>query len=427
VFTVCPKCALTLGVTAGDLRVGQGYVRCGRCSSVFNALANLHDDLAEPQRRKDEPADNDEASTAEHPVLVLEEPAGAEALPDSALEFDPQRSDAASVFVHEAVPADEPLHTGTYETIVLEGEGEGELSPDQDEEAPPAQAGAARLDDEALAADGAVAHDLPSSAAEPHPAEAARSGAASSPSGAPAPLPRVPPAGATQPSKSARGREFPAGGIATVAPLAPRLSTPAPPVVVSTASPGAATFVQDLKADQPVGENELRLRRLFAVGSIVLAVLLGLQLLHHFRDALAAQPALHATVAGLYAAIGRPLVTHWDVDAYEVRQLGASAASVPGRLMVGASLKNGARRAQPCPILRVTLQDRYGNRLAARDFDPHEYLDALPPGGMLASGQRLDTELALVDPGQNAVGFELDACLRERGGALHCASQARDR
>src|ERR1700730_568435 len=40
-FTVCPKCALTLVVTTEDLRVAQGYVRCGRCSSVFNALARL--------------------------------------------------------------------------------------------------------------------------------------------------------------------------------------------------------------------------------------------------------------------------------------------------------------------------------------------------------------------------------------------------
>src|SRR5262252_9209678 len=43
-FTVCPKCALTLVVSAADLRVAQGYVRCGRCSSVFNALARLSDE-----------------------------------------------------------------------------------------------------------------------------------------------------------------------------------------------------------------------------------------------------------------------------------------------------------------------------------------------------------------------------------------------
>src|ERR1700726_663347 len=43
-FTVCPKCALTLVVTATALRVAQGYVRCGRCSNVFNALARLSED-----------------------------------------------------------------------------------------------------------------------------------------------------------------------------------------------------------------------------------------------------------------------------------------------------------------------------------------------------------------------------------------------
>src|SRR5262249_30359598 len=53
-FTVCPKCALTLVVTAADLRVAQGYVRCGRCSNVFNALARLSEDrqgasAAQPQ------------------------------------------------------------------------------------------------------------------------------------------------------------------------------------------------------------------------------------------------------------------------------------------------------------------------------------------------------------------------------------------
>ena len=43
-FTVCPKCALTLVVTAEDLRIARGYVRCGTCSSVFNALAQLRED-----------------------------------------------------------------------------------------------------------------------------------------------------------------------------------------------------------------------------------------------------------------------------------------------------------------------------------------------------------------------------------------------
>ena len=42
-FTVCPKCTLTLVVTTVDLRAGQGYVRCGRCANVFNALIALRE------------------------------------------------------------------------------------------------------------------------------------------------------------------------------------------------------------------------------------------------------------------------------------------------------------------------------------------------------------------------------------------------
>ncbi len=47
-FTVCSKCNLRLTVTAIDLRAAQGYVRCGRCHNVFNALAALADDPVRP-------------------------------------------------------------------------------------------------------------------------------------------------------------------------------------------------------------------------------------------------------------------------------------------------------------------------------------------------------------------------------------------
>ncbi len=46
-FTTCPNCTLTLALTANDLRVGQGYVRCGRCGRVFNALISLTEEQAQ--------------------------------------------------------------------------------------------------------------------------------------------------------------------------------------------------------------------------------------------------------------------------------------------------------------------------------------------------------------------------------------------
>src|SRR5580693_8855781 len=68
-FTVCPKCTLTLAVTAADLRTGQGYVRCGRCMNVFNALMGLSEEPGEqaaatPGYSQADPASSSQISAA---------------------------------------------------------------------------------------------------------------------------------------------------------------------------------------------------------------------------------------------------------------------------------------------------------------------------------------------------------------------------
>ena len=62
-FTTCPKCALNLALTVADLRLGQGYVRCGRCANVFNALPALTDEGD---------ADDSASATATRPAMDLE-------------------------------------------------------------------------------------------------------------------------------------------------------------------------------------------------------------------------------------------------------------------------------------------------------------------------------------------------------------------
>ncbi len=72
-------------------------------------------------------------------------------------------------------------------------------------------------------------------------------------------------------------------------------------------------------------------------------------------------------------------------------------------------------------MIRVRLQDRYGNTLSTTAVPPGDYLKgAIPP--RMAPDQRLDGELRLEDPNRQAVGWDLDACLPGADGALHCAS-----
>jgi hypothetical protein len=166
---------------------------------------------------------------------------------------------------------------------------------------------------------------------------------------------------------------------------------------------------------------------LWLAGTGLAALLLLAQIVNHYRDELAATARFHRPIAALYASLGVQLAPHWDLRAYEVHQLGASVEpGSSGLITVRASVKNAAAQPQPLPVLRVTLQDRFGNRIAARDVAPPLYLPrATPPASALLSvGQRIDAEMGFVDPGANAVGFEIDACLPASGGEVTCANDA---
>lgn len=83
--------------------------------------------------------------------------------------------------------------------------------------------------------------------------------------------------------------------------------------------------------------------------------------------------------------------------------------SVPGALMISASVRNDAAFAQPYPVLTITLSDAQGQRLAMRRLRPHEYLDdrsILQRG--LAPGATTVLLLEVEDPGDKAVAFQFD-------------------
>lgn len=372
-FTVCPKCALTLVVTAADLRVAQGYVRCGRCSSVFNALAQLSDERAagrsvetpppEPEIELEEPAP---AQTPPPPPAPPAPPAprargnapAGESIPEDALEFNPKTTDAASVFVAASPTPEWKAATGSFKALV---------AANQEAAAAPGEPGAPGSDEEVdIELDAATLSEIVQS-------EPARAPAA--------------------------------------APTAP-------------AQPAAETTALEDATPEHAEPEASRGPLLWRAGAVLLVLVLAAQIINHERDALATDPRFNRPLTALYGALGVPLAPRWDLHAYDVRQLGATVGQGAGAITVRASIHNAGPKAQPLPLLRVTLQDRFGNRLASRDVQPRDYLPpGIPPGSLLAKDQRIDAELAFVDPGSSAVGFELDACLPVAGGVA-CANDA---
>jgi predicted Zn finger-like uncharacterized protein len=387
---------LTLAVTANDLRMGQGYVRCGRCANVFNALLALSEEPAQEAGAAQEPTPADRATSSQIAKALREtpeEPAEAPAQP-------PANAEAASgppMHLHTEQSSDGAIEnesnfadgTGTFETIVLEGE-----AITQTEEYVPEES---------------VDHEI---AALTHRLALSSHGRSE-----------------TDGSEDAANEQAAADELAedaandtaddTADELADEsVEDSAADVADETASEAAT----DLLTPRPASTT--RPRWTWIAGSITLLLLLALQAINHWRDALASSPPWSGAISRAYGALGVPLDPHWDLGAYEVRQQGAVADPADNQLIrVRVSLANHAARSQPMPLLRLTLLDRYGKRIAASDLTPAQYWPAgAPPRAYLGHDERIDSEIAVRDPSAASASFELDVCLRGRAETLHCAA-----
>jgi predicted Zn finger-like uncharacterized protein len=524
-FTVCPKCALTLVVTAADLRVAQGYVRCGRCSNVFNALSRLSEDrqaaaaaaqaqaspeptgapkaAAPPQQPSDASgsfkARETSASTAAQPRAqqTTSPRLGAgppepkryddDSIPEEDLEFNADATDINKVFVEQPPSPQFTAATGTFKAIRLEAEGSArprdQLADTDEREAPAGEhfdpdaphfdEGKEHFDPTDTQVDVEIDPDMLATMAQfsapdranSTPAESARREA---PAQKPKPLELAkpkPPAHVTHakqllqpPSETpppaapsmrlaerakARAEAARTGVDTTRLPGAPaktdakqKTQAPEPKPKTDAQRVTALETTQAIRAalaprkrpssydlTSVAGEEPTSFfAGMWTAGSIALLVLLTLQIVHHYRHDLATNPTLNGPLTAIYAALGIPIVPRWDLNVYEVRQLGATTAG-PGQIRVLSSVKNNGHQAQPLPLLRVTLQDRFGNRIASVDVPPQSYLPrAIPSSSLLSAGQRIDAEMTFVDPGANAVGFEIDACLPAPEGGIACAN-----
>jgi hypothetical protein len=158
--------------------------------------------------------------------------------------------------------------------------------------------------------------------------------------------------------------------------------------------------------------------------AIFLALCLGAQMIHENRAWIVTHAPLGSRLRSLYAALGIALPSAANLSAYQLRQWGVTGdPGANGTLRMRASILNTAAQVQPYPLLRVTLANRFGSPLGARDFAPAEYVGK-PVTRMLAPGERVDATLDILDPGNDAEGFEIDVCLRGIDQTIRCAADA---
>jgi len=373
VFTQCYKCETVFRLSPEVLRAAGGQVRCGRCGEVFNALARLAEDSTGFTHGES----SLELETRADEILQSVEPvAPTDAAP-------PSDRDVAQLEVLE--PIDDELASAASLEFTLPP---GELDRIFIETTPSVL--------QVLAAEGHRMERTPGV-----PPEAPPPPAAPAPVPAPASTPEIP--------------QEPAAADSVVA-------------VAAAAHPAQIAGLevpedvrQDMLASYAHAElpqiNAPRRRLPFAAwlsAAIVFALLLVLQVLLANREWL----ALHAPLVGGGASSGAKL------SAYQLRQWGVTGdPAAKGTLRVRASIMNTAAQLQPYPLLRVTLANRFGARVAEREFEPSEYMGKAT-AHMLAPGERADATLDIVDPGKDAEGFEIDVCVRGADKKLTCAGDA---
>jgi hypothetical protein len=214
----------------------------------------------------------------------------------------------------------------------------------------------------------------------------------------------------------------------------------APEQTIPVRTTGSPRFAQrqaarERAADAAVEEDLLGLStpranspKIWRYLALPLALLLIVQWVHSYRATLARHPTIGPVMLSAYRSLGIPLTPNWDLHAYQIRQWGViSDPAIPGTLRVRASVTNLADFSQPYPLLKLVLEDRWGEQIRAREFEPSEYLDpTVAPNRMLSPGQQANATIAIVDPGPDAEGFRFDVCLRGSAGAV-CADEIRRR
>ena len=428
-YTQCSHCETVFQLTAETLRAAGGQVRCGRCGEVFNALARLAEDATAFSTP-------DESAAGSPRESALEMEARADEILHSPTAKQPAEPELAS--------DGEDFASGDVEFARLQLIEK--FKPSRHETPAPPR----HIAPPVTAAPLPPRSPAPKAQTAP-PASAAQSGkraapreVAPEPAAAPPPAPvaagGAPGSGAAAESADDGALEFtlPPGDLdrVFVDPTAVRPSSLAGAEAIAPRAEGMGGLdvadhvrrdvlsgLRQRQLEEPGEPVQPAIQLAWRGAAAVLAIVLLAQMIHENRAWLAAHGPLRGPLQSFYGALGVKVQPPVNLSAYQLRQWGVTGdPNAAGTLRVRASILNTSAQLQPYPLLRVTLANRFGTHVGARDFEPAEYLGR-PIARLMTPGERADATLDIQDPGKDAEGFEIDVCLRA-GQSISCAADA---
>ncbi len=201
---------------------------------------------------------------------------------------------------------------------------------------------------------------------------------------------------------------------------------------LTTAEPDSdSALVEGLFRDleeKPLLETRNKTNHWYSSAALLLIVMLCGQYVHYNRQSLATHVNIGPWLIDGYSRLGIEINPDWNLDQYQINRWVAASDSSDTEnpsLKITAQITNRGPKAQPYPLVQLALKDRWDETVAGRVFEPAEYLSQGTAGGLLAPGDHIQAELKVLDPGQDAYGFELDVCMRTENQRLQCANEPR--
>lgn len=387
--TRCPACGTAFRVVQDQLRVSQGWVRCGRCSEAFNAVESMVDVptvlAPEPDAAGQAPAHTDFSPTA-----VMDWPGGG---PPGAADGDPPAAASAIPAPREAPAAESvPSVPEAPATAFAEAADDGAAFVLDD--TPPAAIGSGQeslldlpLGLHLIASDGAiqVPADLPASSDDRRDPSLGLDEAA----GNDMLDPGLPPNPGPENSEP-----FLVLAHATSAP--PTAWAPAPvddaTSVPEADEPGRApSFV--VKADRAARWQRPGVRASLALLALVAGTGLAAQMTYTFRDRLAASvPASRPWLQQACERIGCRIEDFRQIEALSVESSGLVRVEGSSVYRLSVTLRNRAAAEVAAPALDLALTDAQGLQIARRVLS---MADLYLPLRTLKAGSELPIQVPL--------------------------------
>ena len=166
-------------------------------------------------------------------------------------------------------------------------------------------------------------------------------------------------------------------------------------------------------------------KRLWMVAGIILATALTLQLVHFNRVSLS-DSFIGSALKTVYSDLPRQTQPAWDISKYDIqRSAGVGSVTNTGTLTIIGRLTNSADFAQPFPVLKLKLLDRWGDQIGVRDLQMAQYLAEPQNAGsntdMMNPFEAANIDISVVDPdGEPAANFVIEICLPDGKGGLAC-------